>query len=643
MTSITTLRRRICLAGIALLWFQAGFATAADPKPSSEAKCKPVDKEAWSRKLVGLAEADWRKAYAAGLDLVDLPAEESFAILKENWQKIAKVETRQQLIKAWGLSAVQRRPHIHPRLLDVLDLGMRDRSPAVREWASGYLQPIAFQDFAEDLPAYKSWYQANRHKPVAKVTAEAIQRLVKQIKQTRGEEFYERVRRLYENSDTFHYVPAARRAAVDAGLLPILERWVTDMKPGARQDGSELAKAAVYVIAGLKPGEAYLRRVGVPLVAKDKPLELRMAAITALGGKENAWALDLLLEILKSSLEEDEHNLGFITRYAAQALATIGDPKVIPTMISIIEADNTSNTIHDIGWIGLNPLTGVRYDEAHNGTWWRQWWEKNKSRYPAAVRDLEIPTLVKKVEQVDPSADVADVPAQDLRAGGDAKKRYFLIGVGKETKPPAEGYGLLIVLPGGDGSTEFQPFVRKIYKDALNNRWLIAQAVAPKWDDKQFERVVWPTQELRYPAAKFMTEEFIKAIVADVRTKARIDRQRIFLLGWSNGGPPCYATALRKDTPVTGAFIAMSGFKPKLMPALENAKGKAFYLLQSPQDRITRSQFAEAAEKALKEAGAKVRLQRYEGGHGWHGDFGKLIGDGIRWLEQQVGESSSKP
>jgi predicted esterase len=251
------------------------------------------------------------------------------------------------------------------------------------------------------------------------------------------------------------------------------------------------------------------------------------------------------------------------------------------------------------------------------------------------VRGLEIPKLVKKVEQEDPSADVADVPAQDLRAGDDAQKRYFLIGDRKESKSPEEGYGLLIVLPGGDGSAEFQPFVRRIYKNALNKRWLIAQAVAPKWDDKQFEQVVWPTEKLPYPAAKFTTEEFIKAIVADVRTKARIDGKRIFLLGWSSGGPPCYATALCKDSPVTGAFIAMSVFQPKLMPSLENAKGKAFYLLQSPQDRVTRLQFAEAAEKALREAGAKVRLQRYEGGHGWRGDFGKMIGDGISWLQQQ--------
>jgi predicted esterase len=198
----------------------------------------------------------------------------------------------------------------------------------------------------------------------------------------------------------------------------------------------------------------------------------------------------------------------------------------------------------------------------------------------------------------------------------------------------------LIVLPGGDGSAEFQPFVRNIYRNVLKKDWLLAQAVAPKWDDKQFDQVVWPTEKLPYEAAKFTTEEFLEAIIKDVKAKAKIDAKRVFLLGWSSGGPPCYSFALRKGSPVTGAFIAMSVFKPQLTPPLENAKGKAFYLLQSPDDRITRLQFAEEAEQSLREAGAKVKLQQYEGGHGWHGERWKMIGDGITWLEKQ---GKSKP
>jgi predicted esterase len=236
----------------------------------------------------------------------------------------------------------------------------------------------------------------------------------------------------------------------------------------------------------------------------------------------------------------------------------------------------------------------------------------------------------------DPLADVADVPALDLRAGDDAKKRYFLIGAGEKAKAPPEGYRVLIVLPGGDGSADFHPFIRRIYKNVLNERWLVAQLVAPKWDEDQFQRVVWPTAGLNYPAAQFTTEEFIQAVLANVQAKVKVDPKRVFLLGWSSGGPPCYAMAVRKESPVTGALIAMSVFKPEQIPALENAKGRAFYLLQSPDDKVTPIRFAEAAERTLVAAGAKVRLKCYRGGHGWRGDVWGMIGEGIKWLDQQA-------
>jgi predicted esterase len=294
---------------------------------------------------------------------------------------------------------------------------------------------------------------------------------------------------------------------------------------------------------------------------------------------------------------------------------------------------------YSVGYFGLSHLTGVPYDKAHDGAWWRRWWGENKGRYPQAARSLRVPEPPKnppaRPAPDDPLADIADVPARELRAGSDEMKRYFLIG-GGQAAPPAGGYGLLIVLPGGDGSADFHPFIRRMHKNVLKDRWLIAQAVAPKWDGAQFDRVVWPTASLPYPAARFTTEDFIRAIVAEVRAREKIDPRRVFLLGWSSGGPPCYAMATRPDSGVTGAFVAMSVFRPDDLPTIEAARGRAFYLLQSPEDRITPMRFAEAAERALQAAGAKVRLRRYEGGHGWHGDVWAMIGEGISWLDRQA-------
>lgn len=251
-----------------------------------------------------------------------------------------------------------------------------------------------------------------------------------------------------------------------------------------------------------------------------------------------------------------------------------------------------------------------------------------------AKAEPKLATPAAAAQDADALADVKDVPAQDLHVGGDDKKRYFLIGKVEQLDSPADAAGLVVVLPGGDGSADFHPFIRRISKNVLPKGWLIAQAVAPQWDKKQSEQVVWPMERLSYPAAKFTTEEFIEGIIADVRAKAKVDSGRIFLLGWSSGGPACYAAALRKETPVTGAFIAMSIFKPQLVPAIENARGRAFYLLQSPDDRVTPIRFAADAEKTLSAAGANVQLKQYKGGHGWQGNVWTMISDGIQWLEK---------
>jgi hypothetical protein len=98
--------------------------------------------------------------------------------------------------------------------------------------------------------------------------------------------------------------------------------------------------------------------------------------------------------------------------------------------------------------------------------------------------------------------------------------------------------------------------------------------VAPRWDDDPFSRVAWPTAGLPYPAAKFTTEEFIRAIVADVQAKAKINPRRVIRLGWSSGGPPCYAPALRRDSAITGAFrqIGLAGPPSSL---LSDGRGSA--------------------------------------------------------------------
>jgi predicted esterase len=229
--------------------------------------------------------------------------------------------------------------------------------------------------------------------------------------------------------------------------------------------------------------------------------------------------------------------------------------------------------------------------------------------------------------------DVADVPSDDLRVAGNDQQRYFLIGAKPDQKAPEPGYALLLVLPGGDGSAEFNPFVKRIWKNALPEGFVVAQLVAVASDRKN--QIVWPTAKDKDPKQAFSTEDFIGNVITEVKSRHKIDDGRVYALGWSSGGPGVYSAALQKDSPIKGALVAMSVFMPPKLPPLAQGKGRRFYLLQSPQDQVTRFVFAESAKKQLTAAGAAVELKPYQGGHGWQGDVFGNIGAGIDWLEHE--------
>lgn len=232
--------------------------------------------------------------------------------------------------------------------------------------------------------------------------------------------------------------------------------------------------------------------------------------------------------------------------------------------------------------------------------------------------------------------DVADVPAERLTVDGQERMTYMLIGVPEDADPPPDGYGLLVVLPGGDGSAEFTPFVKRIHKHAVPDGFLTAQLIAVTWTDSQ--QITWPTQSDQLPDRAFATEQFIAAVVDHVGRTHPLDRRRVFTLSWSSGGPAAYTASLAPDTPITGSLVAMSVFQPNKLPSLDGARGQAYYILQSPQDEVVPMFHAQEAAQSLADHGAHTLLVEYAGGHGWRGDVFGMIGDGIDWLEQNAGQ-----
>jgi predicted esterase len=231
----------------------------------------------------------------------------------------------------------------------------------------------------------------------------------------------------------------------------------------------------------------------------------------------------------------------------------------------------------------------------------------------------------------------AGIVNKSLFVGGDQNKRYFLIGDEFMLRSPNARFGLVLVLPGGDGAEDFNRFVQRIFKHALSKKYIVAQLVAVKWSEDQ--RVIWPTKKTKAAGQKFSTEEFVKSVIEDIGSKYRLDGERIFTLSWSSGGPAGYAVSLDTDIGVTGSFVAMSVFKPHELRSLEAAKGHGYFIYHSPEDKICPFDMAKEARRVLGEKGAKVKLITYDGGHGWRGSIYSRIRYGIRWLEKNHGQA----
>jgi len=231
---------------------------------------------------------------------------------------------------------------------------------------------------------------------------------------------------------------------------------------------------------------------------------------------------------------------------------------------------------------------------------------------------------------------------EKIQIDDNKKKTYFLIGPKKDETPPEGGWKLVLLMPGGDGSAEFNMFCRRIQMNGLPDGYAAVQLVAPAWSDDD-KRVVWPTEQLNPQKAKFTTEQFIEEAIVDVSKRIEVNSQFVFALGWSSSGPPIYSASMNKESSLTGSFVAMSVFGNLKLPNIKNAKGKNYYLLHSPDDWIKIDEHARVAETKLKEAGANVKLQTYSGGHGWREDPYGHINRGIKWLEKHSESKQASP
>jgi hypothetical protein len=207
------------------------------------------------------------------------------------------------------------------------------------------------------------------------------------------------------------------------------------------------------------------------------------------------------------------------------------------------------------------------------------------------------------------------------------KSLYFVV---PAVKPVAgKPQGLVVVLPGGDGSREFLPWVENALLAQRPDDCIGALITSVKWQPDQ--EIIWPTDASKVPGMEYTTEQYVRAVVAEIEKATPVDPARRVVVAWSSSGPAIHALLATKDSPFHRAYIAMAIW-PQGLGELGHVKGRRYVLDQSPEDQTTIFQHVRTAHAALTKAGAQVRVTTYAGGHGWHDEPLPRIAKGFEWL-----------
>ena len=347
-------------------------------------------------------------------DSVDYPQRDAFArlnsglqleILREVLPKITNENLRRDLIMLaaarGGGSGADAAPPADRHLLEILDLGVNDAAPSPQQQALLLAGDLALQNFA-DKAAYLDWRRQTGDKSFEAIAADSAKEFAARFQSADAEEKLERfdlllrVKYVTSRSDktaqgvTTHTFAAngvekiRREALQQAGLLDAMAKLLHDAKT------QDLALDALSFFGAFQPDDATLQKIEPDVRALLESLiaheeTLPDSAADLLLRYRSAWVLPLLVRWTRRDYLTP--GLDALTN----ALTNSSDARTIPLLIGLAETVSKSGASGLL--TALASLTGIPSEDAHDAAWWRQWWQKNRSAYPAEVRDLTLPGL----------------------------------------------------------------------------------------------------------------------------------------------------------------------------------------------------------------------------------------------------------
>jgi predicted esterase len=140
-------------------------------------------------------------------------------------------------------------------------------------------------------------------------------------------------------------------------------------------------------------------------------------------------------------------------------------------------------------------------------------------------------------------------------------------------------------------------------------------------------------------------EHLVLATIRAVEARYRIDPDRVFLTGMSNGGIGAYLIGAHHATHFA-AVVPMAGGLPEvLLPFLENFRQTPIYIIHGKQDEVMPVHMSRSIDEALTELGYAHVYREHDRTHphaGGHFFPREELPDLVAWLDRQRRDPSPK-
>ncbi|CAE6786673.1 conserved hypothetical protein [Nitrospira defluvii] len=173
----------------------------------------------------------------------------------------------------------------------------------------------------------------------------------------------------------------------------------------------------------------------------------------------------------------------------------------------------------------------------------------------------------------------------------------------------------------------------------LHGAGFTGEAYLDRWKSRLGEQYILacPT----YPAGAWFTrraEDLVLATVRNLQQRYRIDPNRIFLSGMSNGGIGAWLIGMHHAPLFAGLAPMASGIDDVLFPFLENLRTTPIYIIHGSQDQVMPVELSRKLAGELKNLGYPFIYREHDRTHamaGGHFFPREELPDLVKWFDNQ--------